>query len=381
MSEERLVSGHGMLERERKTLPMLDLTGEIAELWDDVTNAIHDVIRSGRFILGPVVEKFETEVASYLGVPYAVGVNSGTDALVIALRALGVGPGDEVITTPFTFFATAEAISHVGAAPVFVDIDEKSFNIEPTAIEGAITHRTRAILPVHLFGRPAEMGAVNAIARAHDLLVLEDCAQSFGAVHDGLRTGAIGHAGALSFFPSKNLGGFGDGGMVVTSDAKIAAAARMLRAHGAATKYRNKMLGYNSRLDALQAAVLAVKLSRVERSNEERREAAARYNDLLASVSGITLPDVTPGHVFHQYTVTLVHHRRDVVRRALDRHGIASAVYYPVPCHQLPVYSDLATALPRSERASREVLSLPIWPGISMDQQRRVAEVVAHPDM
>ncbi|MCA1791858.1 MAG: DegT/DnrJ/EryC1/StrS family aminotransferase, partial [Thioalkalivibrio sp.] len=259
-------------------IPVLNLTPEIEELWDELNDAFQRVLRSGQFILGPEVEAFETEVADYLGVKHAIGVNSGTDALVIGLRALGIGPGDEVITTPFTFFATGESIANVGATPVFVDIDENSFNIDPSLIEDAITPRTKAILPVHLFGRPCDMDAVMGIAERHGLEVVEDAAQSFGARLGGQQSGTFGRVGAFSFFPSKNLGAFGDAGLLATDDDEVAESARMLRAHGSRTKYHNETLGYNSRLDSLQAAFLRVKLPRVDAWNERRRDVAATYD-------------------------------------------------------------------------------------------------------
>jgi len=357
-------------------IPILDLRPEIEALWDELQEAITRVLRSGQFILGPEVNAFEQEVAAYLGVKHAIGLNSGTDALVIGLRALGIGSGDEVITTSFTFFATAEAISQVGATPVFVDIDPKSFNIDPNLIEEKITPRTKAILPVHLYGRPAEMGAILDLADQYGLKVLEDCAQAFGASYHGKKVGTLGHAGAFSFFPSKNLGAYGDGGLLVTNDDQVAETARMLRAHGARRKYFNEAIGYNSRLDALQAAILRVKLPHVDAWNQARREAARRYNELLDDVPGLELPEVSEGHVFHQYTVRVFEGRRDEVKRKLAEAGIGTMVYYPVPLHQLPVYASLGYALPETERAAGEVLSLPIWPQINWEIQARVRDVL-----
>ena len=349
-------------------IPILDLSPEIEELWDDLMAAITRVLRSGQFILGPEVEAFEREVAEYLGGKHAIGLNSGTDALVIGLRALGVGPGDEVITTPFTFFATAEAISLVGATPVFVDIDPKTFNLNPDLIAAAITPRTKAILPVHLYGRPAEMDPILDLAEAHGLKVLEDCAQAFGATYRGKKVGTLGHAGAFSFFPSKNLGAYGDGGLLVTNDDEVATLGRMLRAHGSKRKYHNETVGYNSRLDALQAAILRVKLPRVDTWNQARRQVALRYNELLADVPGLVLPEVSEGHVFHQYTVRVLGKRRDEVQKKLGEAGIGTMVYYPVPVHKLPVYAHSGFVLPEAERASQEVLSLPIFPAITEEQ-------------
>ena len=357
-------------------VPVLDLAPEVELLWDALNAAFQDVLRSGQFVLGPAVRAFEDAAAAYLGSRHAVGVNSGTDALVIALRALGVGPGDEVITTPFSFFATAEAVSTVGATPVFADVEEESFNLDPAAVAARVTPRTRAILPVHLYGRPADMAALLAVAEAHGLVVVEDCAQSFGARCGGAFTGTLGHAGAFSFFPSKNLGGFGDGGLVVTDDDGVAEAAAMLRTHGARRKYHNEVLGYNSRLDALQAALLRVKLPHVERFNAGRRRVAARYAALLGDVPGLVAPRVTPGHVFHQYTVRVLGGRRDALRAHLEREGIGTMVYYPTPQDRLPVYDGQHPPCPVSERLSAEVLSLPIWPTMEDAVIERVADAV-----
>ena len=363
-------------------IPVLDLAPEIDALWDEINAAVQRVLRSGQFINGPEVRAFEDEAAAYLGAKHAVGLNSGTDALVIALRALGIGPGDEVVTTPFTFFATAEAILMVGAEPVFADVRSGDLNLDPERVAAAITPRTRALLPVHLFGAPADMAALLELAERHDLLVVEDCAQSFGARVFGARaggrmTGTLGHAGAFSFFPSKNLGAFGDGGLLTTNDDRVAEAARMLRAHGGRKKYHNEMVGYNSRLDALQAAILRVKLPHVEAANAARRAVALRYTEAFAGVEGIVVPEVTDGHVFHQYTVRIPGGRRDAVRGALAARGVGTMVYYPVPCHRLPVLAGRSHApLPVAEAASAEVLSLPIWPQMDAATQRRVIAAV-----
>jgi dTDP-4-amino-4,6-dideoxygalactose transaminase len=357
-------------------IPILDLSDETRDLWDELSTAILDVVRSGRFIMGPDVRAFETEVAGYLGARHAIGVNSGTDALVIALRALGVGPGDEVVTTPFSFFATAESISAVGATPVFVDIDPETFNIDPGEIEAAIGPRTKAVLPVHLFGRPAEIDAIVDLANEHGLAVVEDCAQSFGATVRGRKTGTFGAAGAFSFFPTKNLGAFGDGGLVVTDDDAVADAARMLRVHGARTKYHNEVVGYNSRLDSIQAAVLRVKLPHVDRANRLRREAALRYRDLLADVSALRLPEVPENHVFHQFTVRVVEGDRDELASFLEERGIATMVYYPIPQDRLPAYAGAYPRFPNSDAVAGQVLSLPVWPGIAEEVQRRVADAI-----
>jgi dTDP-4-amino-4,6-dideoxygalactose transaminase len=358
-------------------VPVLDLSPEIEELWDEFADAFERVARSGRFILGPEVQSFEQECAQFLGVQHAIGVNSGTDAIVIGLRALGVECGDEVITTPFSFFATAEGISNVGATPVFVDIEEDTFNIDPALIEAAITSTTKAIMPVHLFGRPSNLDAITDLAKRHGLLVLEDCAQSFGASWNGQKTGSIGHAGAFSFFPTKNLGGFGDGGLITTNDDGVADLARMLRAHGGKNKYHNEILGYNSRLDALQAALLRVKLPHIDRFNEGRRRVASRYSEMLADAAGAITPEIGEGHVFHQYTIRVLDGRRDHVRSALAEQQIGSMVYYPVPQDKLPVYENLETnPCPVSDQLATEVLSLPIWPTLSNETTERVATAV-----
>ena len=385
-----------MQTKKIEQIPLFDLAPEIEALGDKINAAVQRVIQSGQFILGPEVADFEEEVADFLGVKHAIGVNSGTDALVISLRALGVEPEDEVITTPFTFFATAEAISSVGATPVFVDIEPRTFNIDPAVIEDAITERTVGILPVHLFGAPAAMSQIMEIADRHGLKVLEDCAQSFGARYfgncfgcegatcddrirdriSGKQTGTIGHAGAFSFFPTKNLGAYGDGGLIATDDHEIAEMARMLRKHGGKNKYHNEVCGYNSRLDAIQAAILRVKLPQIVTYNKKRRAIAQRYNELLADVEGIATPESVEGHVFHQYTVRIINEQRDAVQKALGARGISTKVYYPVPCHQLPVYDDYDVALPVSEKAGQQVLSLPIWPGITPEVQASVVSAL-----
>jgi dTDP-4-amino-4,6-dideoxygalactose transaminase len=356
---------------------MLDLGPEIEELNDELTAALLGVLNSGSFVGGPAVAGFEAEAAEFLGAGYAVGVNSGTDALVIGLRALGVQPGDQVITTPFSFFATAEAISVIGAQPVFVDIEPVSFNIDPNLIEQAVTDRTSAIIPVHLYGQPADMATIMEVAQRHDLRVLEDVAQAFGAKFGGRKLGTLGDLGAFSFFPSKNLGAYGDAGLIVTNDDETALVARMLRAHGGKDKYSNEMVGYNSRLDAMQAAVLSVKLKALPRFTDGRRRAAARYDEALAEVRGLAIPAVANGdHVYHQYTVRIFDGRRDLVQKQLAESGVASMVYYPTPIHQLAVYSGQYGAMPEAERAAAEVLSLPIWPQLDEATQERICQAV-----
>ncbi len=359
-------------------IPVLDLAPEIALHRAELDAAFARVLNAGTFILGAEVAAFEAEAAATLGVRHAIGVANGTDALVIALRALGVGPGDEVITTPFSFFATAESISTLGARPVFVDIDEATMNLDVARVEAAITPRTRAILPVHLFGRMVEMAPLLEIARRRGLVVVEDVAQAMGATQDGRRAGSFGHASTFSFFPSKTLGGFGDGGMIATDDDRVAEAARMLRAHGARVKYRNEVVGYNSRLDTLQAALLRVKLPHLDAATAARRAAARRYADLLGGTDGLVLPVVGDGHAVHQFTVRIAGGaaRRDAVQAAMFDAGIDTMVYYPVPQDQLPVYAGRYAPAPVSARFAGEVLSLPIWPAISPETQARVADAL-----
>lgn len=357
-----------------RTIPLLDLSPELKEIAEPAMEAIRRVIDSGRFILGPEVESFEQEIARYLGVRNAIGVSSGTDALVIALRALGVGPGDEVITSPFTFIATAEAVTRVGATPVFVDIDPDTFNMSPAEVEKAITRRTKALLPVHLFGQPAAMDELETIAEHSALLVLEDCAQAAGAKHKGRRVGTLGAAAAFSFFPSKNLGAFGDAGLIATDNDAVAEAATVLRVHGARGQYHHEAHGYNARLDALQAAVLRVKLPQLDARNEQRRGIAKRYDEALSKLKGISTPKTTGGveHVYHQYTLRVHNGQREAVRRKLTAGGVDSQVYYPYPLHQQPLYREPARSLPEAERAASEVLSLPLWPEMDDTTQDRV---------
>lgn len=359
-------------------IPILDLAPEIDELWGEIQAAMHKVVRSGQFILGPEVQAFEEEAAKYLGVAHAIGCNSGTDALVIGLRALGIGPGDEVITTSFTFFATAEAISILGAKPVFVDIEPNTFNIDPARLEAALTPRTKAIIPVHLFGHAAEMDAILAFATCHGLKILEDTAQAFGGNYRDQKLGTIGDMGAFSFFPSKNLGAFGDGGLITTNNDELAELARVLRTHGSRRKYQNDMLGYNSRLDELQAAILRVKLPHVDAWNEGRRAAAAYYEQMLADIDWIRIPTSTDytNHVFHQYTIRVVGRDREQVRQHLENKGIGTMVYYPVPVHRLPVYTAENWQLPVTDEAASQVLSLPIGPSLSEATVQRIADTL-----
>ncbi len=363
----------------QSNIPVLDLKPQYESLKIEIQAAINRVLESGQFIMGPDVKLFEQEVARYLGVRHAITVNSGTDALIIGLKALGIGTGDEVITTPLTFFATAESISNVGAIPIFADINPATFNIDSDAIVTKITPQTKAIMPVHLYGHPAAMGAIMDIAQEYNLKVIEDCAQSFGARyynHDCVNskhTGTIGHVGAYSFFPSKNLGAYGDGGLIVTDDDQVAETARMLRVHGAKKKYHNEVLGYNSRLDTIQAAILRVKLPYIDKWNEGRRIVAKTYNQLLVDVPSIVTPEIADGHVFHQYTIRVLDGKRDQVQKYLTEQGIGSMIYYPVPQDKLPVYKGQYPANPVSDLLATQVLSLPIWPEL---EQQNIGVVV-----
>lgn len=359
-------------------IPILDLSAEVNLLWDDLNRAVQDVLRSGQFVLGENVQAFEKEVAAYLGTKHAIGVNSGTDALLISLRAAGIGPGDEVITTPFTFYATAEAITLAGATPVFVDVDPDSFNIDPALAAKAVTSRTKALLPVHLYGLAAEMDALSDLANKHGLKIIEDVAQAFGGDYKGKRLGSIGDAGCFSFYPTKNLGAYGDAGLIATNNDETAEISRVLRVHGARKNYYNEIIGYNSRLDELQAAILRVKLPYVDEWNEKRRRLAARYTELLAEVPEVITPKEKSFclHVYHQYTLRITSGKRDLVRQRLTEAGIGSMIYYPVPIHRLPAYKGSSPSLPVAERLAGEVLSLPVWPGLPENAPEQVVEVI-----
>jgi dTDP-4-amino-4,6-dideoxygalactose transaminase len=367
-------------------IPILDLTAQYAGLKPEIDAAVLDVFARGAFINGPNVRAFEREFAAYIGTAEAVGVNSGTDALHLALRALDVGAGDEVITSPFTFVATTEAIGMVGARPVFVDIDPGTYNITAAAIEAAITPRTKAILPVHLYGTPCEMEAIAAVARRHDLELIEDCAQSVGAEWAGRRAGTFGAFGCFSFFPSKNLGAYGDGGMLTTNRQSLADRVRSLRAHGGRVKYHHEELGVNSRLDEVQAAILRVKLRHLDAWNDARRRVAARYDAALSGLPGVALAQQPAGalSVYHQYTLQV--DERDAVQRRLAAADVQTMVYYPVPLHLQTVHAALGHArgaFPVAEAAAESVISLPIYPELEAAAQQQViaalaASLVAH---
>lgn len=359
-------------------IPILDLGPEIDAHFTEFNEAFQRVLKSGHFIMGPEVRAFEQEIADYLGVKHAIGCNSGTDALVIGLRALGVGVGAEVICPAFTFFATAEAVSLLGATPVFVDVDPTTFCIDVAKIAEKITPRTKAIVPVHLFGHSADMPALHAVVQGRDIMILEDVAQAMGGAWNRQKLGSIGHAGAFSFFPSKNLGAFGDGGLITTNDPAVADTCAKLRAHGSKKKYFNELIGYNSRLDEMQAAFLRIKLGYLEESNEGRRKVANRYGEAFTNKDGITAPtERAPAHhVYHQYTLRIDGNRRDKVQAALEAQGINTMIYYPVPLHRLPVYRHMTVSLPVTERLADEVISLPIWPQMKTETQIRVVEAI-----
>ncbi len=358
-------------------IPMVDLKVQYLKLKEEIDKGILDALEKTQFILGPNVAAFEKEAAAYLGVRHAVAVASGTDALHLALAAAGVGPGDEVITSPFTFIATAEAIRYVGATPVFVDIDPKSYNIDPAAIEAAITPKSRAVLPVHLFGQPADMAAIRGICDKHGLMIIEDCAQSFGAGIGGKMTGALGAMGCFSFFPSKNLGCYGDGGMISMDSPELADQIRVLRNHGSKVRYHHSVIGYNSRLDEIQAVILRVKLRHIEDYNAGRRRVAHLYTSSLQG-TGIVCPheDGKGVHVYHQYTVLA--DCRERIMEALAAAGIASAVYYPIPLHRQEVFAAeyRNVTLPVTERVSASCMSLPIFPEMTDGQVKEVVEVI-----
>lgn len=357
-------------------IPMVDLSAQYQALKAEIDAGIQEVLDTTRFILGPNVQAFDEEAAAYLGVRHAISCASGTDALHLALRAAGIGEGDEVITPPFTFIATAEAIRYVGANPVFVDVDPRTMNLDPALVEAAITPRTRAILPVHLFGQPADLDAIGAIAERHGLPLVEDCAQSFGAALGDKMTGGIGLAGCHSFFPSKNLGGYGDGGMITTNDDALAEQVRVLRNHGSRERYHHEIIGYNSRLDELQAAILRVKLRHIDEFNRERRRVAHAYSERLADLVTVPYEDGKGTHVYHQYTI--LSERRADIHKALETQGIASAIYYPIPLHRQQAFADLYrdASLPVSDSLAEQCLSLPIFPELRDEQVSEIAEVI-----
>jgi dTDP-4-amino-4,6-dideoxygalactose transaminase len=377
-------------------VPLLDLKAQYATIREEIAEALDRVLESQRFILGPEVEALEREIAPYCGCEYAVGMSSGSDALLAALMAIDLKPGDEVITTPYTFFATVGAIARLGGRAVFVDIDPRTYNIAPEQIEAAISPRTLAIIPIHLFGQVADMDPIMAVADRHGLPVIEDAAQAIGAEYRGRRAGAIGQSGCFSFFPSKNLGAFGDAGMVTTNDATLADRLKLLRGHGARPKYYHKEVGGNFRLDALQAAVLRVKLRHLDGWTAARQRNAAVYRRLftdaglavsagfsrpeLDDVPGVVLPDEAPGgtHIYNQFLIRSG--RRNDLQRYLKERQIGTEVYYPVPLHLQECFADLgyaAGAFPESERAASVTLALPIYPELTSEMQEIVVDAIA----
>lgn len=359
-------------------IPMVDLGAQFFNIEPEIKEKLNEIIESTRFILGPNLDALEKEIASYHGVKYAVGLASGTDALHLSLRSLGIGQGDEVITTPFTFIATAEAISYTGAKPVFVDIDPETFNIDPLKIEEKITEKTKAILPVHLFGQPADMDPILSTAKKYNLKVIEDSAQAFGAEYKKKKVGTFGDTGCFSFYPSKNLGCYGDGGMLITNSKEIAERVKKLRNHGSNGTYYHSEIGFNSRLDEIQAGILRIKLKRIEEYNRRRREKATTYKERLKGLP-LILPEEKPEayHVYNQFTIRSK--ERDIIMKALREKSIASVIYYPLPLHIQEVYRHLGYKkgdLPESERASKEVLSLPIYPELTEENIDEVCEVI-----
>lgn len=364
-------------------IPFFDMAFQTNAIRSELIAAVTEVLDSQHFILGPQVEMLEQEMAEYVDVRFATGCASGSDALLLALMAAGIGQGDEVITSPFTFGATAGSIRRLGARPVFVDIEQDTFNINPHQVERAVTKQTRAIMPVHLFGLAADMGPILEIAKRHSLIVIEDAAQAIGARWNDQSVGTIGNFGCFSFFPSKNLGAAGDGGMITTNDVEMTQKLRMLRTHGTRKKYHYELIGLNSRLDALQAAILRVKLRHLDAWAGARRQNAQRYNDLFREyglLDRITLP-VTPAnrvHVFNQYSIRTA--QRDPLKRYLAAHNIGTEVYYPSPLHCEPAFASEeapAGSLPESEAAAAEVLALPIYPGLTLEQQHRIVGSIA----
>ena len=361
-------------------IPQLDLAAQYASIGAEIRSAIDRVLASQQFILGREGAALESEIAQLCGVAHGVGLASGTDALILALRACGVQPGDEVLLPPFTFVATGSAVSAIGAKPIFADIDPRTFNLDPAQLERRITPRTRAIIVVHLYGLVADMAPILDFARSRNLPVIEDAAQAIGASHNGRGAGSFGEVGCFSFYPTKNLGAYGDAGLAVTNSESIATRLRTLRNHGQIGKYVSSEPGLNSRLDEIQAAILRVKLAHLAEWQRARQQRAAEYSKLLAGLPGITTPAVPAGsdHVFHQYTIRVA--RRDALQQFLAERKIGSTVYYPVPLHLQPLYSSLGHKsgdFPESERAAQEALSLPLYPELKSDQIARVASAIA----
>lgn len=370
---------------EAMQVPLLDVRRGNQPLLDEIQQAFQRICDSGRFVLGPDVQALEQNVAAYCGVKHAIACASGSDALLLALMAYDIGPGDEVICPSFTFFATASAVYRLGARPVFVDIDPGTFNLDPSSLSAAITPRTKAIIPVHLFGQCAAMDEILAVATSYRLRVIEDAAQAIGAKYQGRSAGAIGHIGCFSFYPTKNLGGFGDAGMLTTADDALAARLRCLATHGMNPRYYHALVGINSRLDTLQAAVLNIKLRHLDAWGAARRENAQRYHKLLTEagldhVLALPATDAPCEHVWNQYTVRIPHGKRDAIRAQLSAAGVGTEIYYPLPLHMQECFKDLGYVpgdLPETEQAAQEVLSLPIFPELTAREQEYVVEQLA----
>jgi len=367
-------------------VPVLDLKRQYEIIREEIDAAVLEVVGSSKYILGPYVKDFEGKAAAYCNAAHAVGVASGTDALLLSLRALGVGPGDAVILPSFTFFATAGVVHNVGATPVFCDIDPETFNLDTEHLrellkDSELSAKAKAVIPVHLYGQIADMDEVSAIAKEHDLAVVEDAAQAIGSIYKGRTAGTLGDLGCFSFYPTKNLGAYGDAGMVTSNDDGFADAVRLLRVHGARPKYFHRMVGVNSRLDAIQAAILAVKLGHLDAWSAARAEKADVYDASLADVEGIVTPHRASdrSHIFHQYTIRVLDGRRDELREHLTDRDVGTMIYYPQPLHLQECFAHLGYRegqLPQSEAASREALSLPIFPELTEDEQRYVAESI-----
>ncbi len=360
-------------------IPILDSKRQYAKIGKDIEKAVTEVLASGAYILGKHNKAFQTEFADFVGTKYSVGLNSGTDALHLALRALSIGKGDEVITTAFTFVATASAIGLAGATPVFVDINPDTFNIDANKIEAAITPKTKAIIPVHLYGQPAEMDKIMDIAKRHNLKVVEDCCQAIGAEYKGQKVGSFGDFGCFSFYPTKNLGGMGDGGMITCNDENLYNRVIALRNHGGAIRYYHDELGVNSRLDEIQAAILRVKMPYVNEWNSKRRENAYRYNKMFAKYPEIETPKELKNSycVYHQYTIKI--ENRDEVHKLLQENGIGAMIYYPVPLHLQKLHKELGYKegdLPLTEKDTKMVMSLPMFPEITEEEQQTVVDTV-----
>ena len=386
MAFEALAQNDSTISRELffANIPFLDLKAQFGEIRDELLDVVTRVLESQHFILGPEVDSLEREIAEYVGAEFAIGCASGSDALLLALMAISIQPEDEVITSPFTFGATAGSVARLNGRPVFVDIHPDTFNFDERQLEAAITSRSRAIIPIHLFGLPVNMGDVLEVARNHHLAVIEDAAQAIGARWEEMNVGNLGTCGCFSFFPSKNLGGAGDGGMITTNDPQLAQKLRMLRVHGARKKYRYESLGINSRIDALQAAILRVKLRHLDKWIDGRRRNAERYRELFAEYDlsdHLKLPCTPVGsfHVFNQFSIRAS--RRDELQEYLSKWGISTEIYYPSPLHVEPAFAYLGYRegdFPNAEAACREVLALPVYPELTLDQQRSIIAAIAH---